>query len=78
MSHRSGVGDRDRSHRRREHRQRSRPRRAPLTPEQRAYRVAQRRANLKLSFLMHFVCYGSVCVMLLFVAGFKPAFIVAL
>ena len=72
MSHRSR--DRDRTHRRREHR----PRRAPLTPEQRAYRVAQRRANLKLSFLMHFVTYGSVCVMLLFVAGFRPAFIVAL
>ncbi len=78
MSHRSRVRDRDRSHRRREHQQGSRPRRSPLTPEQRAYRVAQRRANLKLSFLMHFVCYGSVCVMLLFVAGFRPAFIVAL
>ncbi len=53
-------------------------RRAPLTPEQRAYQEARRRANLKYSFMMHFIVYVSVGVMLLFVAGFRVAFIVAL
>jgi signal transduction histidine kinase len=59
----------------RPHRRRHRRR---LSPEQRAYRVAQRRANLKLSFMIHFVVYLSVCVMLLFVAGFRPMFYTAL
>jgi len=49
-----------------------------LTPEQRAYRAARRRANLKMSFAWHFVAYGSVCIFLLFVAGFRAAFIVSL
>ena len=49
-----------------------------LTPEQRAYREARRRANLKMSFAWHFVAYGSVCIFLLFVAGFRAAFIVSL
>ena len=34
-------------------------RRSRLTPEQRAYREARRRANLKMSFAWHFVAYGS-------------------
>ncbi len=53
-------------------------RRTRLTPEQRAYRAARRRANARLSFIAHFVPYVAVCVFLLFVAGFRPAFIVAL
>ncbi len=57
---------------------RRRRRRSKLTAEERAYREARRRANLKLSFIWHFVPYVSVCVFLLFVAGFRPAFIVAL
>jgi two-component system sensor histidine kinase HydH len=64
-------------HRPNRHRRR-RPWRTELTPEQRAYREARRRANLKLSFITHFVAYASVCLFLLFVAGFRPAFIVAL
>jgi signal transduction histidine kinase len=55
-----------------------RRRRAPLTPEQRAYRAARRRANLKLSFISHFIAYASVIVLILLVAGFRPAFITAL
>ncbi len=78
MSNRREDRDRIRRHRRRERRPHGRPRRAALTPEQRAYRVAQRRANLKLSFMMHLVTYGSVCTMLLFVVGFRTAFVVAL
>ena len=57
---------------------RRRRRRSKLTAEERAYREARRRANLKLSFVWHFVAYASVCVFLLFVAGFRAAFIVAL
>jgi len=57
---------------------RRRRRRRGLTPEQKAYREARRRANLKLSFVWHFLCYAAVCIFLLFVAGFRPAFITAL
>jgi signal transduction histidine kinase len=62
----------------RRRRRRTRPRREPLTPEQRVYREARRRASLKLSFVTHFVCYASVIVFLVLVAGIRPAFIVAL
>ena len=57
---------------------RQRRRRRGLSAEQRAYREARRRANLKLSFITHFIAYVTVCVFLLFVTGFRPAFIVAL
>ncbi len=53
-------------------------RRSRLTPEQRAYREARHRANMKMSFAWHFVAYVSVCIFLLFVTGFRPAFIVSL
>jgi signal transduction histidine kinase len=53
-------------------------RRPSESREQAAYRLARRRANLKLSFLTHLVSYLSVCFFLLMVAGFRAAFIVAL
>ena len=62
---------------RRRHRSKSRRRRS-LTPEENAYRLARRRANAKLRFVTHFVTYLAVCTFLLFVAGFRPAFITAL
>jgi signal transduction histidine kinase len=65
----AGHRDRPRSRRRR---------RGKLTEEERRYRDAQRRANAKIGFLFHFVPYVAVCTMLLFVAGFRPAFIVAM
>ena len=55
-----------------------RSRRRKLTAEERAYRIARRRANAKLAFLTHLVSYLAVCTFLLFVAGFRPAFITAL
>ncbi len=67
------VAETGRPGRRRHRRHRRRP-----TPEQRAYAVARRRANLKLSFMVHFVVYSSGCIMLLFVAGFRPMFYTAL
>jgi signal transduction histidine kinase len=48
------------------------------TPEARAYQLARQRANQRLGFLSHLIAYGSVCFFLLFVAGFRAAFIVAL
>jgi signal transduction histidine kinase len=48
------------------------------SPEERALREARQRANAKVGFLFHFVAYASVCTFLLFVAGLRPAFIVAL
>jgi signal transduction histidine kinase len=45
--------------------------------ERKLYRQARRRAAAKLSFVTHFVTYGSVVVMLLFVAGFRAAFYTA-
>ncbi len=79
---------RERSHHRGGHRASDSPersrrsgrghRRRHATPEERAYREARRRANRRLSFLTHLVAYGSVCVFLLLVAGFRTAFIVAL
>ncbi len=56
---------------------RPRRRRRKLSAEERAYREAQRVANRKLSFVVHFVSYAMVCFFLLFVAGFRSAFIVA-
>ena len=50
----------------------------PLTPEERAFELARKRANAQIGFLSHAVAYGAVCFFLLFVAGFKAAFIVAL
>jgi signal transduction histidine kinase len=52
--------------------------RRTLSPEERAYRQARRAANRKIGFLSHLVPYGAVCLFLLFVAGFRPAAIVAL
>jgi signal transduction histidine kinase len=49
-----------------------------LSPEERAYREARRAANRKIGFLSHLVPYAAVCLFLLFVAGFRPATIVAL
>jgi signal transduction histidine kinase len=66
-------------HPRSRHRPRSRRRaKRELSPQERAYRDAQRRANARLAFVSHFVTYVSVLVFLTFVAGFRPAFIVAL
>lgn len=59
-------------------RQRARRRPEPLTPEERALEQARQRANAQIGFLSHAVAYGAVCFFLLFVAGFKAAFIVAL
>jgi signal transduction histidine kinase len=55
-----------------------RSRRRKLSPEERAYREARRAANRKIGFLSHLVPYVAVCLFLLFVAGFRPATIVAL
>jgi signal transduction histidine kinase len=71
------VGERSLRHPQRRH-GRGRPRRSTLTPEERAYRDARRRANARVGFMTHLVAYGSVCIFLLFVSGFRPAFIVAL
>ncbi len=53
-------------------------RRPPPNREEAAYRLARRRANLKLSFVWHLVSYATVCFFLLMVAGFRAAFVVAL
>ncbi|MCP4006378.1 MAG: HAMP domain-containing histidine kinase [bacterium] len=47
--------------------------RARLTAEERAYRVARRRANAKLSVMIHLVAFCSVILFLFFVAGFRAA-----
>jgi len=57
---------------------RKRRRRRQPTAEERAYREARKRANLKISFITHFIAYATVCLFLLLVTGFRPAFIVAL
>jgi signal transduction histidine kinase len=67
-----------RRERQREAREARRRRRSAPSAEERAYREARQRANRKLGFLWHLVAYGLVCLFLLFVAGFRPAFIVAL
>ena len=78
---RDGEGPEDRRRGRGHRGDRSRRRRRrsrELTREERTLAEAQRRANLKLAFMTHFLTYASVCVFLLFVAGFRAAFIVAL
>ena len=51
---------------------------AKPTPEERAYREAQKVAARKIGFLAHLLPYVCVCLFLLFVGGFRPAMIVAL
>jgi signal transduction histidine kinase len=58
--------------------QRDQGRRNPPNREEAAYRLARRRANLKLSFVWHLVSYATVCFFLLMVAGFRAAFVVGL
>ena len=53
-------------------------RRSRLTPEETAYRDARRRANAKIGFLIHLVAFTSVNALILFTAGFRPAFYTAL
>jgi signal transduction histidine kinase len=48
------------------------------SPEERMLDEARRRAAARVGFSFHFVVYASVCLFLLFVAGFRPAFVVAL
>jgi signal transduction histidine kinase len=52
--------------------------RTPPTPEERALREARKAAARKMGFLAHLVPYCATCFFLLFVAGFRPAMIVAL
>ena len=47
-------------------------------PEERVYGEARDRANAKLGFYSHAIAFGSVFVLVLFRAGFRPAFIMAL
>ena len=69
------AADRERG---RERGERKRRKRKTLTPEERALADARRAAGRKMGFLAHFVPYVCVVVFLLFVAGFRAAFIVAL
>jgi signal transduction histidine kinase len=69
---------RPRHRHRRQQRPRAGMRRRSLTAEERAYRDARRVANAKLSFLIHFAAYSLTCLMILFIAGFRPAFYTAL
>ncbi|MEM7413682.1 MAG: HAMP domain-containing sensor histidine kinase [Myxococcota bacterium] len=71
-------GDHRRKRDRDRERSRRRERKRPRTPEEKAYRAAQRRANARVGFVSHFVAYGATCAFLLFVTGFRPAMIVAL
>jgi signal transduction histidine kinase len=54
------------------------PAKRKLSPEEKAYREARAAANQRIGFMSHAIAYGSVCFFLLFVAGFRPAMIVAL
>jgi two-component system sensor histidine kinase HydH len=47
-------------------------------PEERALREARRRANRRLGFFFHLLAYASVELFLLFVAGFRAAFVTGL
>ena len=55
-------------------------RRAPReqTDEERVLREARSAANRKIGFMAHAICFGTTCLFLLFVAGFRVAMIVAL
>jgi len=64
---------RDGDGRRRRRRDRPEP-----SPEERALREARRRANRRVGFAFHLLVYASVVVFLLFVAGFRAAFVTAL
>lgn len=82
---RSGIGRPDDDRRDREHAPRRHLREdargdesPPITPEEEAYREARALANRKIGFLFHFVPYAFTCLFLLMVAGFRPAFVVAL
>ena len=75
---RDGAPEDERPEPRPKPRPRRRRRQRTLTAEERAYRDAQRRANARVGFTSHLIAYVSVCAFLLFVAGFRPAFIVAL
>ena len=48
-----------------------------MTPEERVFEVARKRANAQVGFMSHAVAYGAVCFFLLFVVGFKVAFMTA-
>ena len=75
---RSRDPKRDRDRGREDGRKQRKRSRSRMTEEQKVYQAARRRANRKLSFISHFVSYVTVCTFLLFVAGFRPAFIVGL
>ncbi len=48
-----------------------------LSPEERAYLEARRKANARLGFLFHFIPYAATCFFLLLVAGFRAFLSVA-
>ena len=50
----------------------------PRTPEEKALKEAQAAASRKIGFIAHAIPYAVTCFFLLFVAGFRPAMIVAL
>ncbi len=52
--------------------------RKKLSPEEEALREARKVANIKIGFMAHLIPYLTVCTFLLFVAGFRVAFIVGL
>jgi len=49
-----------------------------LTPEERAYLEARRKANARMGFLFHLIPYGATCLFLLIVAGFRAFLSVAI
>jgi signal transduction histidine kinase len=72
------VDDADAPPRERQRERDRRSKRRRLSPEEKAYQEARRRAAYKLSFLGHLVPYAATCLFLLVVAGFRVAMIVAL
>ena len=61
---------------RRSRRRGRRPR--ELTPEERAYLEARRKANARMGFVFHLIPYGATCLFLLIVAGFRAFLSVAI
>jgi len=58
---------------------RSRRRRSrELSPEERAYLEARRKANARMGFVFHFIPYAATCLFLLLVAGFRAFLSVAI